>query len=236
MIAKKAIAPIANAVEKQKTFITDAGHELKTPLSIINANTDVLEIMYEKNEWTESIKNQTLRLNELIKSMLTLAKFDSERNVEFAEFDVSETVKYVAETFMTLVKAQGKTLEVTVAPKLCIKGYSDSIKQLITLLLDNAIKYTNENGIIKLNAYTVGKNVRIEVSNTCDKLPSESDMINIFRRFYRADTSRSRETGSFGIGLSIAKAISELHKGKIYACALNENTICFNVVLPKDRK
>jgi signal transduction histidine kinase len=234
LIAKKAISPIANAVEKQKTFITDAGHELKTPLSIINANTDVLELMYEKNEWTESIKNQTQRLNDLIKSMLTLAKLESVRDVEFSDMDISETVTGVTQNFTTIIKAQNKTLETNIAPKVHINGHSDSVKQLMTLLLDNAVKYTSDNGTISVNLYTVGKKVGIDVLNTCDKMPSKSDMENIFRRFYRADTSRSRETGSFGIGLSIAMSIAKLHKGTITAEAADEGTIRFRILLPRE--
>lgn len=236
IISHRAISPTVNAIKQQKTFITNAGHELKTPLAIIMANADVLELMYEKNEWTESIRNQSLRMNDLIKSMLTLAKFESEkRKIQFTYFDASNTVKTAAEPFVTAAKNKNNDFEISAGENIRIKGDEAAYRQLVSIFLDNAVKYTTDGGKISVILSENDKNIKLEVSNTCDNMPSADDMNKLFNRFYRADSSRSRDTGGFGIGLSIAQSIVNAHNGKIYAENRNGNVICFTAVVGKHK-
>ncbi len=234
IISDKAISPVVNAVQKQKTFITDAGHELKTPLAIITANADVLELLYEKNEWTESIKKQSERLNELVKSMLTLAKLeDQNKSEDFVVFDVSSVIKKSAAPFGTLASSKNKTIATQIEDNINIKGSEGAIGQLVSIFLDNAVKYASKDSEIKISLTSKGKNAVLSVSNRCDNMPDAEDINKLFRRFFRADFSRSRDTGGFGIGLSIAKNIVTNHNGKIFAQCLNENTIEFTAIIPK---
>lgn len=230
-LCKKALEPVKEAIDKQKQFITDAGHELKTPLAIISADAEVMELCQGENEWLTSIKKQTVRMNTLVKNLVELSKMGEEiDSTKHAVFDISEAVLDTASNFVTSAKASGKSFTFSAARDIKYLGNEDEIRQLISILCDNAIKYTNENGTIKLNLYKVGKNIQIDVYNTCDYVDPQSAP-RLFDRFYRADASRSRETGGYGIGLSIAKAIVDRHKGKIRAVTENTTAITFKVTL-----
>ncbi len=212
-----AIRPVTKSIQKQKQFITDAGHEIKTPLAIISANADVLELQMGKNEWLDSIRNQTTRLGRLVKDLLLLAKMDEERpGVAFARFDVSMAVTDAAMPFCALAEANGKSLSLQIQPGLILLGDMELMRQLVGILLDNAVKYALPNSEIQLALQQAGHTVRLSVSNLCDPVP-EGDLNRLFDRFYRADPSRTRETGGYGIGLSIAQAIVQLHRGKLSA-------------------
>ena len=232
IFSKKAIAPVVESMEKQKQFITDAGHEIKTPIAIISANTDVLELTSGANEWTESIRNQTNRLTELVKRLISLSRMDEEQvQLVFGKFCVSDAVWEAAAPFETLAESKNRQLEVIIQPEITMNGDANSIRQLVSILLDNAVKYSNEGGSIKLNLSRVNKNVKLEVYNTAESIPKEN-LDKLFDRFYRMDSSRSRETGGYGIGLSIAKAIVEAHKGKISASTEDGKSISFTAILP----
>lgn len=232
ILSKKAIAPVVESIEKQKQFITDAGHEIKTPLAIISANTDVLELTSGPNEWTQSIRNQTNRLSELVKKLISLAKMDEEKvQLVFGQFCVSDAVWEAAVPFETLAESKGHNLELNIQPDITMNGDESSIKQLVSILLDNAVKYSSENGEIKLSLAKTNKHVKLEVYNKTDSI-SKENLDRLFDRFYRADSSRSRETGGYGIGLSIAKAIVEAHKGRITASTQDGKSIRFTVLLP----
>ncbi len=232
VFSKKAIAPVVESMEKQKQFITDAGHEIKTPLAIISANTDVLELTSGSNEWTESIRNQTNRLSELVKRLISLSKMDEEKvQLVFGDFCISDAVWEAARPFETLAESKGRQLEINIQPDITMNGDMSSIRQLVSILLDNAVKYSNEYGSIKLSLTKSNKNVKLEVYNTADNIPKDN-LDKLFDRFYRADSSRSRETGGYGIGLSIAKAIVEAHKGKIAASTEDGKSISFIASLP----
>ncbi len=228
---KLALRPVAEAMEKQKQFITDAGHELKTPLAIISANADVMELCQGENEWLTGIKKQTVRMNTLVKNLVELSKLgemnDSSKHMQF---DISEAVSDTASGFATAAEASGKQFNYFVAGDLKYTGNEEEIRQLISILCDNAIKYTDDGGIIKLGLYKIGKNIQIDVFNTCEYVDPAS-VSKLFDRFYRADSSRSRETGGYGIGLSVAKAIVDRHKGKIRAVPEGTKAITFKVVL-----
>lgn len=232
LFCKMAVRPVANAIDKQKQFITDAGHELKTPLAIISADAEVIELTGGENEWLSSIKNQTKRMSVLVKNLVNLSKLDEVNDGPKKElFNISETVAETAYAFETKAKHDGKNLAIDVAPGLRLHGNQEEISQLVSILLDNAIKYSEPCGSIRLCLFRSGKNVCIDCYNTCESI-DPSTVSRLFDRFYRADASRSRETGGYGIGLSVAKAITERHRGKIRAVAIGTKEITFKVALP----
>jgi two-component system, OmpR family, sensor histidine kinase CiaH len=231
VLSKKAIKPIIESTEKQKQFITDAGHEIKTPLAIISANADVLELTGGENEWITSIRNQTARLDKLVKNLLMLSKMDEDnRKMVFTEFDLSEVVIMMAEPFETIAETKNKKFQMDIQPDITLLGDKSSIEQLISTLVDNAIKYSNEGGSIKITLSSVKKGIKLEVYNTTQELDTHN-LDKLFDRFYRADSSRSRDTGGYGIGLSIAKSIVEAHHGKISVKSEDGRSICFTVVI-----
>lgn len=230
-LSKLAMRPVEESIKKQKQFITDAGHELKTPLAIISADAEVLEMCEGENEWLTSIKNQTVRMNGLVKNLVTLSKLDEVNNTgEKKLFDISEAVIDTASNFESSAKASNKSFEISASQGLTYKGDEVEIRQLVSILCDNAVKYTNEGGMIRLFLYKSGKNIQIDVFNTCEHVDPEKTE-RLFDRFYRADASRSRETGGYGIGLSIAKAIVDRHNGKIKAVANSTTEITFKITL-----
>ena len=229
VIAKPVMSPIIDSMEQQKRFITDASHEIKTPLAIISANTDVLELMNGKNEWTESIKKQTVQLDSLIKQLLMLDKLDSVESKEaFVEMNLSEEIMETARSFETLAKSKGKTLTYDIEEGIMIKGEPTAIRQLASVLIENATKYALEGSNIEIVLKRDGKRSLFSVINAGEPI-DEEELSKLFRRFYRTDTSRTRKTGGFGIGLSIAKAIVDAHQGEIEACNLEDKRICFRV-------
>ncbi len=231
LLSKRAVRPFIDNYERQKQFVLDAGHELKTPLAIISANADVLELTSGQNEWLDSIHNQTRRMGGLIRHLLDLAKMEgSNMKLTFAEFSISEAVEETAAQFAALAETQNKNYTVDVQPELLYNGNRNSICQLVSLLLDNALKYSQEGGDVKLKLYKKNKNIVLEVFNTSDCIDKDS-FEHLFDRFYRADSSRSRETGGYGIGLSVAKAIAEAHKGNIEVSSESADTILFTVML-----
>lgn len=231
LFCKMAVRPVANAIEKQKQFITDAGHELKTPLAIISADAEVIELCEGENEWLTSIKNQTQRMSVLIKNLVNLSKLDElSDGFKKERFNISETVSETADSFETKAKHDGKYIEVNVTDNIMYFGCQEEIIQLVSILCDNAIKYSDKDGVIKLSLYKSGKNICIDCYNTCEHI-DPSATTRLFDRFYRTDASRSRDTGGYGIGLSVAKAIVERHKGKIRAVVSGTTAITFKIVL-----
>ncbi|MCR4901888.1 MAG: HAMP domain-containing histidine kinase [Butyrivibrio sp.] len=230
----RAISPVVESLEKQKRFITDAGHELKTPLAVISANIDVLEIESGKSEWTKSIRNQIKRLNDLIKNMLTLARMDEE-NVHpvFTDFDMSKAIKTCAESFEAVAESKNKKYNIHIEDNITLFGDQNSINQLASLLIDNAMKYSSEKGYINVSLRKE-KNIIFEVSNSCDSMPS-GNLDRLFDRFYRADASRNRETGGYGIGLSVAKTIVQSHGGNIEAKKDGDKSIRFVATFPNKK-
>lgn len=232
LFSGQAVAPVVESLEKQKRFITDAGHELKTPLAVISANVDVLELESGKSEWSASIRNQVKRMNSLVKNLLTLSRMDEERmHVVYSDFDMSAAIKETATSFEALAEAGNKKYHMDIEEGIHITGDKNSINQLASLLLDNAMKYSSDKGSINV-MLSKDKNIVFEVSNTSDCIPS-GNLDRLFDRFYRADSSRSRETGGYGIGLSVARAIAMSHGGNIEALKDGDRIIRFVVTLPK---
>jgi two-component system sensor histidine kinase CiaH len=232
LLSPKAIAPYVENMERQKQFITDASHELKTPLSIISADSSVLEMeLGENNKWIRSIHHQIRRMDQLIKDLLTLSK--SEEMIEqapFASFDISGAVESSVNNFEALADSQKKTLTRQIEPGLMYKGNQENIEQLTAILIDNAIKYTPESGEVTVTFGQDGKHLALKVTNPCQAM-SEKDLKRIFDRFYRTDSSRARNTGGYGIGLSIASTVVDAHKGKISAEMIDDSHIQFQVML-----
>ncbi|MBQ7714249.1 MAG: GHKL domain-containing protein [Clostridia bacterium] len=230
LLSKKIVKPFVDNLEKQKQFVTDAGHEIKTPLAIIDANAEVLKLTSGDNEWIDSIQHQTSRLSSLVKKLVTLSKSEEELDdIPFEDFNISYALAETVSPFSLLAEKNGIRLEENVEPDIVCKGNEASIRQLFEILLDNAIKYTPRGGTIRVSLENRGKTV-FEIYNDCEELDAEK-IPQYFDRFFRADDSRSRDTGGYGIGLSIAKAIVERHRGKISAESKDSHSITFTVTL-----
>lgn len=229
LLSRQVIKPFIAAQNKQKQFITDAGHEIKTPLAIISANTEVIEMTSEPTEWTESIKNQITRLDGLVKDLVMLSKTDETGlRSEFAEFDLSKAVRESAAEFEAPARTHELDFSLDIQDGLKLVGSEKTIRQTVGIFCDNAIKYCDEKGSITVSLKTGHKGSKLSVTNTC-KAPPEGDLSRLFDRFYRADEARSRNgSGGYGIGLSIAKATADAHKAKI-ACTAANGCITFSI-------
>lgn len=223
--------PVWESYKKQRQFITDASHELKTPLTIIDANTEVLEMMQGENEWTESIRNQVKRLSSLTNQMTMLARMEEEqKKPEMEEMDFSLVLKETIQPFYTLAERNGKSFVFSADSGLILKGNRELLKQLVMILVDNSVKYSVNNGEIFISLARKGRKVVFKVSNESTMI-QKGNMDILFERFYRTDASRSSETGGSGIGLSVAKAIVEVHNGKIHAESADGKILVITVIL-----
>lgn len=230
LLSKKAIRPIAENMERQKQFVTDAGHEIKTPLAIILANTDAMELHNGETKWSKNIRTQTNRLSGLMKDLLTLARTDEGSvNVAMADCDLSAVVTETVHAFKEPAKLKGITIEKEITEGLNLYASKEQMIQLVSLLMDNAVKYSPENETIRVRLYTSGKGIKLKVSNACDNMDEET-VGKLFDRFYRGDTARTQKNGGYGIGLSVARAICEGHRGSIKADYENKR-ITFTAVL-----
>lgn len=229
LISGRVVRPIVENTVRQKQFITDAGHELKTPLAIISANTEVLEMMYGENEWFTSIHHQTDRLSSLIKNLLVLSKAEEKSQKEsFEKVAISDIVSATVASFSAVARRSQKRLYAEVQPALNVWGNEKSIVELANILLDNAVKYAPADSKVELNLYRKSRQVVLETTNAL--VPGvDVDTDRLFDRFYRSEKSRSRQTGGYGIGLSIAGAIAKSHKATISA-EIEDNKIKFTVV------
>lgn len=234
--ANRSIAPVKEAFNKQKQFIADASHELKTPLAVINTNADVLlansdDTIHNQVKWLHHIKSETERMKTLTADLLYLTEMEDSRvGLMFTNFNVSESVESVILTMEAIVYEKDISLTYEIEPGLTVRGSSEQIKQVVMILLDNAIKYTKAKGSISLTLQKQHNDILLTVTNTGEGIPSEH-LARIFDRFYRANQSRSRKSGGYGLGLAIAKSIVEQHKGKIYAKSVLNETTSFYVQL-----
>lgn len=231
LLSKKAIRPIAENIEKQKQFVTNAGHEIKTPLAIIIANTEAMELYNGENKWSKNIREQTARLNGLMKNLLLLAKMDeSAAEVIKSEISLSELVSKNIRDFTEPLNLRNITLQAEVQPNVMIKADKEQMSQLISILFDNASKYTNDAGTVIVSLQKSDKCIELRIKNSCENLPDISPY-KLFDRFYRDDKARTQKKGGYGIGLSVAQSIAEANKGSITAGYENPNFVSFTVRL-----
>lgn len=229
--SKKAIDPVVKSTKQQKQFITDAGHELKTPITVIATSLKVLEMETGKQKWIDKAISQTERLKELVNSLVTLSRLDEEESpLKFEQFSISDTVSETAESFVDFAQSMGHELNITVAPNISYFGDEYAVRHLVSVLLDNGIKYAADGSPVDFSLEKLKKGVLISTSNMCETI-NPDDLDKLFDRFYRADKSRNTGTGGFGIGLSVARNIAEAHKGSIRAICPCENRIRFEAVL-----
>ncbi|MGN0184704.1 MAG: sensor histidine kinase [Aristaeellaceae bacterium] len=230
-LSGRIMKPFAESYEKQKQFITDAGHEIKTPITIIDAAAEVLESEYGENEWLRGIRQQAGRLTALTNSLIRLSRME-EGQRRMIEFPLSELVYEAASGFLPLAKAQNRELKLYIQSNIALRGDEDGIRQLICVLLDNALKYSPEGSAISLRLERRGKGVSLQVENESTQMLSREHMERMFNRFYRGDSSRSSKTSGYGIGLSIAKAVVSAHRGRISASSPDGRRLIISAVLP----
>ncbi len=232
--SRKAIQPTIRNMEQQKQFITNASHELKTPLTVISTNMELLEMENEGNPWVRSTRNQAAAMRRLVDELVYLSRMEEEYpTLEFETLDPGELLKETAEPFAAMAEYNGLEMTVTAENNLQMNGDRASIQRLISTLCDNAVKYASA-GPIHAEVRGEGKNIVLQVSNPVEEPLTKQQCEQLFSRFYRVDPSRSKEKKSgFGIGLAIAAAIAEKHGGRISA-AMEDDRLVMTCQLPKE--
>ena len=237
LFSRKAIQPLIESAEKQKRFITDAGHELKTPLAVISANMDILSQDLGSNEWVVSTQKQVGTLRSLVNEMVYLSRLDEEEQMVPQKFDLSAAVLDAAAPFVAMAEFHGTALTVDAAPGISLMGDEAAVRRLVSVLCDNAVKYSSEGDEILLTLQAEGRRAKLETRNVpAEPIPPEA-MAHLFDRFYRGDPARSKEygNGGCGIGLAVAKAIVEKHGGEMTASSTGDGKIRFVCTFPQSK-
>ena len=231
IFSKKAIRPIENNIKQQKQFITDASHELKTPLTSISTSLDVITAEHGEDEWTDNIRKQTGRMTKLVSELVTLSRLDEDIPLPNKErFSLSNAAWETVDIYQSQAKGRGKKMSIDIAENVEIFGDKSAVQQMLSVLLDNAVRYSNDEGEIRFSVYTKKNKARIEVYNTCD-YDTPPDVNRLFDRFYRPDGSRNSETGGTGVGLAIAQAVAESHGGTIKAICPDGKSMTIKVTI-----
>jgi len=234
IISKKLVMPIEKSLERQRRFVSDASHELKTPLSVIMANAELLssEEQSERNSIrVENIQQESSRMRHLIEGMLEQARADESKSKNsFETLDLGEIITEAAMAFEPIAYDNGKSLSYNIEEGISVSGDCGQLRQLATILLDNAVKYSFPSTTIELTLQTVKKCPVLTVTDEGEKIPPEFTG-KIFDRFFRADEARN-DGASYGLGLSIAKEIADAHDAEISAESTGEST-SFTVTFPK---
>jgi two-component system sensor histidine kinase CiaH len=236
-LTNKTVKPIKDTFEKQKQFIADASHELKTPLTIIKTNASLVlshpdDIIRNQKKWIDYINDQTDRMSILINEMLSLTKLDTDENrLILSSINMSKVIESMILMFDAVIYENNIDLETSIDKDLFINGDKESIKKLFSIIMDNAIKHTSKNGKIIVSLVNEKNKIIMTINNTGDVIEPDH-LERIFERFYRIDSSRDRETGGYGLGLSIARSIVKQHKGKIYAKSKLGEFTSFIVEIP----
>lgn len=230
VLSRFAIRPVVESYQKQKAFITDASHEIKTPLAVISAANEVQEMEQGETEWSRSIAEQVKRLSGLTERLVFLARMD-EGAAGFTkeQVELSSLVQDAAQPFYQVAEQRGKRLHSFIEQNVQVKGDAAALSQVVELLLDNATRYAKDNTQIELSLKKHGSKVQLSVSNEVEHMP-EGNLDKLFERFYRDDSSRSSQTGGSGVGLSVVRSIAEAHNGIAKATA-SGNRITFTVTL-----
>lgn len=217
IFSKIVLRPVAQSYEKQRQFITDAGHELKTPLTIIDANTEVIEMENGESQWTKSIRNQVERLTSMVGQFITLSKME-EKNENFHKTDISLNIilNESLEPFDAVFLSKNIKINTFSGKDIHISGDEKLLRQLFEILIDNATKYASENSTFSISMKRKSRKNMLTFENESDTI-SEGNLDILFDRFYRTDASRNSATGGSGIGFSVAKSIVTLHGGTIHA-------------------
>lgn len=232
LLSNRIVKPFSENYEKQKRFITDAGHELKTPLTIIDADTEVVKMDIGENEWLNDIQNQTKRLADITEKLIILSKMEEDNNDNIKiEFLLSDLIEEETAAFKALARTQNKELSTDIEKMVAFYGDEKTFRRLIDILLDNAVKYSEKNGKINVSLAKHKNFIIIEVTNTTEYI-SRKNTDKLFDRFYRTDESRNSKTGGYGLGLSIAAAITTSYKGRITAETKDEKSLKITVKLP----
>ena len=234
LISKKVIAPIQQSYQKQKQFITDASHELKTPLAIIRSNTDVLELENGDSKWTKNIQNQVDRLTSLVNSLVVFSRMEEKDTAEKVKFNLSESLHARIDDFEELASFQKKHIIADIDNNIYYRGEQQAIVQLMDILLENAIKYATKETNINVTLKKNKKYAMMKISNQANV--KKGDLRKVFDRFYRLDESRNSAIKGYGIGLSMAQLIAEKHKETIQAYAPEDGIFKIEVRFTLDER
>lgn len=231
-LSGRIVRPFLENYEKQKQFITDAGHELKTPLTILNADAEILAMDYGENEWVSDIQTQTKRLADLTNDLILLSRMEEEQTqLQMLELPLSDIAEETITPFQAVARTQDKSLELHIQPMLSLRGDEKSLRKLFSILLDNAVKYSVPQSTISCTLEKQKNFIRLSVWNAVDHI-TKAQTEHLFDRFYRTDQSRNSQTGGYGLGLSIALAIVTAHKGKITATTTDEASLLITATFP----
>lgn len=234
-VSKVIVKPVEETFKKQKEFISDASHELKTPLAVIAANADVLENELGKNKWLTYIQTEVESMNKLINELLLLAKIENIDNIkEYGQFDVAKEVEIVVSMFESMAYEKKVKLRTNITQNIILNGNKEDIEHIVSTLLDNAIKHTNEGKEVIVELCKEKNEIILQVKNNGEPIPEE-EKDKIFERFYRIDKARNRQEKRYGLGLAIAKSTVEKYKGKIEVL-YKEGFNIFKVSIPTMQK
>lgn len=235
-LAGKVLLPLEEMVDDQKRFIGDASHELRTPLTTLRSEIEVFlrskRVSPKAKELAESNLEEIQKMQDLVSSLLALSKYTDSRDIQFESLNLSKIAEEIADKHAIEAKRQKIKIEKNLEPVI-VSGDKTSIRQLLSILLDNAVKYNNQGGVVTISTKSSRRNAIIKIADTGTGIPKE-DLSHIFKRFYRVDPSRSKDSvEGYGLGLSIAKSIVELHKGEISVVSKIQKGTVFTVLLPK---
>ena len=231
-LSKRMVRSYALNVEKQKQFITNAGHEIKTPVAIIQSNVDAMELIQGENKWSRNIRGQVTRLSALLNDLLALARLDEGRAVQKrTQVDLGALVSEAIEAERERCAARQLRVCSEIAEAVCLRGDARGLRQLVHVLMDNAVQYADVGGWIEIRMEKSGRRVRLTLRNSVSRLP-DCPPERLFERFYRGDSARTQGTAGCGVGLSAAQSIVEAHRGKIALIYEEAHTVRVSVELP----
>ena len=235
-VSGKAADLILRSTEKQKQFVTDAGHELKTPVAVIRSNLDVMELLEGKNKWSDNIRGQVNRLENLIAQLLLQSRLnENQLALKASVFCLSSMLKEELDMYLVSAGQKSLTIRPAIAPGICLSGDRDLICQMLDAVIDNAVQYTQDGGAVSVTLKQEKRQAVIDFVNTVDKLP-QLDADRLTDRFSRGEPSRSRSSGGTGIGLAAVKSAAQLHHGTVRIVYPDQNTFMLRIALPVSRE
>lgn len=232
LLSGRMVRPFSESYEKQRRFITDAGHELKTPLTIIDADAEILTMDLGENEWVQEIQAQTKRLANLTHDLILLSRMEEAAPAQRTLCPLSQMAQEVVQSFEGVAMTHHQTLEAHIQPQLTLYGEESALQKLMSILLDNALKYMTPEGTAVFRLEQVKGHIRLTVTNPVEHM-TRDQAARLFDRFYRTDASRNSQTGGYGLGLSIAQAITAAHRGRITAVTPDGHSLTITATFPK---